>query len=74
MWRPPNRRLARLSRSMDNDYRRYEELRANGASADEAYRAAVREGRDWTYCIRMLRSTYDLSLIDARDVLLRNRS
>ncbi len=29
---------------MDNDYRRYEELRANGASADEAYRAAVREG------------------------------
>ena len=55
---------------MDTDYRRYEELKANGSSADAACADALRD-RDFTYCIRMLRSVYGLSLIGARDVLLR---
>lgn len=57
---------------MDTDYHQYEQMRVKGASADEAIEAAVRDGRDFAYCIRMLRSVYGLSLIDARDVLLRD--
>lgn len=56
----------------DTDYRKYADLREAGATADDAYVAAAQDGRDWTYCMRMLREGYDLSLADARDVLLRN--
>jgi hypothetical protein len=58
---------------MDDDFAEYEVARANGSTAEDACKLAARGGRDWTFCIRLLRTTYGLDLVEARDLLMKSR-
>lgn len=58
---------------ISDDFLPFEAMKRNGASPDDAYLAAVREGRDWTFCIRMLRHVFGMSLVEAREVLMHPR-
>ncbi len=51
-----------------DDFSAYARLKARGRSAEEAYAEATRKGLDPFACIRMLRSVYGLSLVQAKEV------
>lgn len=51
-----------------DDFSAYARLKIAGRSAEEAYAKAKKEGLDPFTCIRMLRSVYNLSLVEAKEV------
>jgi len=53
---------------MDIDYTVYESARNAGGNAEEACASALVQGKDWTFCIRMLREVFEISLGQARDI------
>lgn len=53
---------------------KYEVMRDHGATASEVYLAARAEGMDEITSIRMLRSVFALSLLQAKDATLRATS
>lgn len=56
---------------MDTNYSLYEQVCCDGMTAEDALRLARSQGKDWSFGIRMLRSVYCMTLVEARAVLLR---
>jgi hypothetical protein len=56
---------------MKDDFSRYETMKAAGSSPEDLYREAVRSGVDPITRIRMIRTVCDLSLREAKEVLVR---
>jgi hypothetical protein len=54
---------------MDN-FSKYEEMRAAGATAEQVYLAAERSGADFLCCLRLLRKVFGLSLVEAKEVII----
>jgi len=52
------------------EYSKYRELRTDGHGAADAFRQATEDGLDVLQAIRMLRSVYNLSLEDAKSVMV----
>ncbi len=56
---------------MDN-FDKYLSYCLDGMSAWEVYEIAKQDGLNFSKCIRMLRKLYNLSLIDAKEVIVTN--
>jgi hypothetical protein len=56
---------------MNDDFSKYEALRAAGDSAEAIARVAKQDGLDVPAVIRMLRSLFTLSLPEAKEIMLR---
>jgi hypothetical protein len=54
-----------------DDFSKYEKMRDAGASAEDVYREAARDGLDTITQIRLIRAVYSLSLGEAKDVFVR---
>lgn len=53
-----------------DDFAKYENLRNSGAPATEVYQAAKADGLDQIARIRLLRTVYNLSLAQAKEVVV----
>lgn len=53
---------------MEDNFDKYEQLMRDGASDEAVCLAAISEGRDFAFQIRMLRSVFGKDLGAARDV------
>jgi ribosomal protein L7/L12 len=53
---------------MESD--KYRAMRAAGARAEEIYRTARIDGMDDIACIRLLRQLFNLSLVEAKEVIV----
>ena len=51
-----------------DDFSKYEQMRAAGATAEQVYLAAERSGADFPCCLRLLRKVFGLSLVEAKEV------
>ena len=56
---------------MSDDFAKYETKKREGATAEQVFRAAARDGQDIITRIRMIRKVYNLSPMQAKEVLLR---
>ncbi len=54
-----------------DDFSKYETMRDAGASAEDVYLEAARDGLDNITQIRLIRAVYSLSLGEAKDVFVR---
>jgi hypothetical protein len=53
-----------------DDFSKYEEMRAAGATAEQVYLAAAKSGADFPCCLRLLRKVFGLSLVEAKEVII----
>lgn len=51
-----------------DDFTKYASLREKGSSAHQAYLNARNDGLDTGACIRMLRSVYEVSFVEAKEI------
>ncbi len=55
----------------ESEFSRYESLRQEGHSPAEVYRRASADGVDQIGCFRLLRQVFDLSLVEAKRVIVK---
>ncbi len=53
-----------------DDFSKYHVLRRKGASSAEVYRQAKADGEDEIACFRLLREVFDLTLVDAKRIIV----
>ena len=56
---------------MADNFSEYERMRDAGSTAEQVYRAAVRDGIDSITRIRLIRAVFSLSLGQAKEVIVR---
>jgi hypothetical protein len=55
---------------MIEDFSIYEQMRTNGSSPQEVYLTAKSDGHNFMVCIRLLRRVFDLSVFEAKEVIV----
>jgi hypothetical protein len=55
---------------LQDDFSKYHAMKAAGASPDEVYQVAARDGIDFATMFRLIRSVFALSFVEAKEVIV----